>query len=229
MRRRFVEVAPLRTPTAKSGGPRRANGRATSERILRFGRDELAKSGAIEFNLDRVLRRAKVSRSSLYHHFGSREGLIITLEVERLYDEVMQEMEILRAFLLGSSDREEIFGSIEFALAMAGEEAGRLRRRHRVESLAAASKSPGLRTLLADSQAAGSHHFAETLRLAAERGTFVTTVPVGGVSYVIQSLFVGRILVDITDDPAIDREWVAAAMSVIRHLLGAPSPHELRS
>lgn len=228
MQRRFGGVARIRTPTAKTGGPRRANGRATAERILRYGREELVKSGAIDFNLDRVLRRSKVSRSSIYHHFGSREGLIITLEVERLFDEVMQEMEILRAFLLGSSDHEEIFGSIEFALAMAGEEAGRLRRRHRIESLAAASKSPGLRSLLSESQAAGSHHFAETLRLAAERGTFVTTLPVDGISYVIQSLFVGRILVDLTDDPTIDREWVATAMSVIRHLLGAPPSHRTR-
>jgi len=187
---------------------------------MRHGHDELERVGAVEFKLDRVLRKSKVSYSSLYHHFGSREGFIIALEFERVLADQMRDMELMRMFLLGSDEPRKVFEAIEFALAVAGEEAGRLRRQHRVESLAAASQSRRLRERLAEAQVIGSRHFAETLRLAAEKGVFNITLPIDGVAYVVQSLFVGRILVDITGDKVVDQQWVTTAVATIRYLLG---------
>lgn len=199
--------------------PTRANGRATAERLLEFGRRELASAGAVDFNIDRVLRKSKVSRSSLYHHFQSREGFLVALEFERVYSDTMRDMDLMRVFMLESSDLNAMFGAIEFALAVAGEEAGKVRRRQRIETLAAASRSPAILRLLAEAQITGSQHFAETLQMAADKGVFALSAPVGGVSYLIQSLFVGRILVDLTGDKQLEAEWVATTMNVLRHLL----------
>ena len=197
----------------------RANGRATVERLLAYGRKELAEYGAVDFNLDRVLRKSKVSRSSLYHHFQNRSGFVNALEVEVVYRDLMLELEVMRSFILGSSDVEEIFASIEFALSASSADTERRRRGHRVQSLAAANSNPELHRILATAQRDGTEHFAETLRLAVEKGTFRIDQPITGVAYLVQSILVGRVLVDLVDDAEIDHQWVAATMVALRRLL----------
>lgn len=197
----------------------RANGRATVERLLAFGRKELAEYGAVDFNLDRVLRKSKVSRSSLYHHFQNRSGFVNALEIEIVYRDLMLDLEVMRSFILGSSDVEEIFASIEFALSASTGDAERRRRGHRVQSLAAANSNQELHRILAAAQRDGTDHFAETLRLAVEKGTFVIDQPIRGVAYLVQSILVGRVLVDLVDDGGIEKEWVAATMVALRRLL----------
>jgi AcrR family transcriptional regulator len=169
-----------------------------------------------------VLRRSQVSRSSLYHHFANREGFIAALEFENSVRRNMTEMEQMRTFILGSADREQVMQAIEFALAADGGESARARRQRRVESLAASGYSKQLREMLKEAQIAGSQYFAETLRLAVERGLVDTKLPVDGIAYAIQSMLVGRILVDITEDQSIDRNWAVTITEAIRHLL---SPH----
>ena len=197
----------------------RANGRATVDRLLDFGHRELAEHGAVDFNLERVLRRSKVSRSSLYHHFQNRAGFITALEVEIVYRDLMADLEVMRSFILGSSDVEEVFASIEFALAASTGDEARRRRGHRVQSLAAGYSNPELRRILANAQRDGTAHFAETLQMAVDKGTFVVDQPIDGVAYLVQSILVGRVLVDLVDDAGIEREWVAAAIAALRRLL----------
>jgi AcrR family transcriptional regulator len=197
----------------------RANGRATAERILKFARHEISSAGPVAFNIDRVLRKSKVSRSSLYHHFKSREGLIIALEFERAYNETISEMELMRNFVLNSSDPQKVFDAFELAIITLGEKRGHERRRHRVETLAAGIRSPALQRTLADAQVAGSNHFIETLQLATEQGLIAPTEPLSGIVYVIQSLLVGRILVDLTGDRELDKAWVTTTMATLKHLL----------
>lgn len=200
--------------------PTRANGRATVAVLLKHGRDELERSGTVNFNLDTVLRRSKVSRSSLYHHFTSREGFIVALEFERSYARQMRELELMRAFFTNATSDEQIFVTFEAGLVAAGKSDGRLRRQHRVETLAAAMRSDQLRKMLANAQVEGTAYFKETLKQAADRGVITLRAPIDGVAYVMQSLFVGRILVDLVDDQQVDADWVTAAMTTIRHLLG---------
>ncbi|MFZ9707308.1 MAG: TetR/AcrR family transcriptional regulator [Ilumatobacteraceae bacterium] len=190
------------------------------EVLMRYGREELERSGTVRFSLDTVLRRSKVSRSSLYHHFTSREGFIVALEFERSYARQMRELEGMRAFFTVATSDEQIFSALEAGLVAAGESAGRLRRQHRVETLAAAIRSDDLRMILASAQLEGTAHFKETLEQVVERGIISLRAPIDGVAYLIQSLFVGRMLVDLVDDQQIDADWVSAAMTTIRHLLG---------
>ena len=187
---------------------------------MRYGREEIERSGTVNFNLDGVLRRSKVARGSLYHHFKSREGFIVALEFERSYTRKMQELEVLRTFFYSATRDEEIFQALEAGLVAAGKDEGRLRRQHRIETLAASMRSSEIQRILADSQIAGTAHFRETLENTAKRGIITLRAPIDGVAYLLQSMFVGRILVDIVDDERVDADWVKATMATIRYLLG---------
>ena len=213
------KTAAKRTPQTAARSTR-ANGLATVELLKRHGREELERSGAVNFNLDSVLRRSKVARSSVYHHFTSRAGFIVALEFERSFNRQMQELEVLRAFFYSANNDEEIFRALEAGLVAAGKKEGRLRRQHRVETLAAAMRSKELHQILAEAQVAGTAHFKETIDNTAKRGVITLRAPIDGVAYLMQSMFVGRTLADLVDDEKVDADWVAAAMTTIRHLLG---------
>ena len=198
---------------------KRSDGLATIQVVLRHARAELEASGPVKFNLDRVIESSGVARSSVYHHFGSRAGLIATLELEFWVDQQAAELRGLRKYLLDANDLHEVFGAIEFVLRLDGGPEGRARRARRISSLVAADGIPALAATLRDAQVSGTAHLAETLRMLQEKGTIAPTARLSGLAYFIQSILVGRVLVDVGDEPGVDDQWVDVAMSTLRHLL----------
>ena len=186
------------------------------QKLLKFGREELEQAGALGFNVDRVLRRAKVSTSSLYHHFGNRDGFIVAVEFERSYGEMVREIDMLRTYMLSTDDPDALTKATEFALTLAGEPRGKERRQHRFETLAAAGRNPALRRMLADAQREGTAKYMEVLRLAVEKRGEEPRYPIEGIAYLVQSILLGRMLVDLVDDDELGKAWETTALGAIR-------------
>ncbi len=199
----------------------RSNGRATMQKLMKLGGEELSRAGALGFNVERVLRKAKVSTSSLVHHFGNRDGFIAALEYERAHANMMREIDMLRSFILSTDDPDAIFKAYQFALSLSGDALGRERRRQRIESLAVAGRNPGLHRLLVDFQRDGTSQYVEVLRLAMDKRGDSPPFPIEGVAYVMQSLLVGRILVDLMDDDDLGKAWESAALGAVRAILSS--------
>lgn len=208
-------VAKGRVSAQSTARPVRENGKTTVKRLLAVGRKELQRSGPINFRLDRVLKLAKVSPSSLYHHFGNRVGLLTALEFEVSYSNTMRELEMLRTYIASTDDPDSIFKAVKIVFSLGGSPLGRQRRRHRVETLATASRNPALRELLADAQREGTEVLIEVLRLAMEKRRVTPRYPVEGLAYLWQSLLVGRVLVDLTDDDQLDKAWEETATAAL--------------
>ena len=206
----------------KAGVPtqrKRSNGQATMQRLLKFGREELEQAGAVGFNVDRVLRRAKVSTSSLYHHFGNRDGFIVAVEFERSYNDLVREIEMLRTYVVSTDDPDALIKASEFVLTLGGEPRGKERRRHRVETLAAATRNPALRRMLSDAQREGTAKYMDVLRLAMEIRGGEPRYPIEGIAYLVQSILLGRVLVDLMDDDELGKAWETTALGAIRAIL----------
>lgn len=209
--------------TRSTGRRTRANGRLTAERLLAAGRRELARSGPIDFNVEEVLRRSQVSRSSFYHHFGSRDDLIVALEFERLCDELLVDMELTRSLVLGAANAESAMKMLLAAIEAGATPTARDRRRRRVQSLAASYSSRALRSAVHKAQTTGTNHLLETLSLWANKRGRPFAAPVEGIAYVVQSLLIGRILVDVADDSSLDAAYSATCGEVLQHIL-RPAP-----
>lgn len=189
------------------------------QKLLKLGAEELARTGTIDFNVDRVLRRAKVSTSSLFHHFGNRDGFLAALEYERAHANMMREIDMLRSFILSTDDPDAIVKAYQFALSLSGDGLGRERRRQRIESLAAAGHNAGLRRILIDFQRNGTAQYIEVLRLAIEKRGEASSFPIEGIAYVMQSLLLGRILVDLMDDDELAKAWEETALGAVRAVI----------
>ncbi|MFN5601767.1 MAG: TetR/AcrR family transcriptional regulator, partial [Acidimicrobiaceae bacterium] len=87
----------------------RADGRETAQRILEFAEKELVTSGLVNFNLERVIEQSGVARSSVYHHFGGRDGVIAAVETEYLRASLDAGMNEMIALLSTVTSGEEAF------------------------------------------------------------------------------------------------------------------------
>jgi AcrR family transcriptional regulator len=214
MGREERNVEPMeKTPSKRSDGLR------TISRIVEFAAKELDEVGAVQFNLDRVIEKSGVSRGSVYHHFGDRDGLIVAVEVSEIVQILTSGNERMRRLFSESSSGEEIIKGMEAAIRAGTQGKGRNYRRRRIASLATAQHSPAIAEALADLQLKETDYWAATLNIGAERGLIRPFEPLLGTADVIQSLLVGRILVDLLEDDSRDNLWIASAVEVFRALL----------
>lgn len=200
-----------------------ANGASTMDTLIQYGMEELQRSGSIDFNLENVLRESGVARGSLYHHFGSRHGLISHCEATLLKSSLKNENEIIRSVIESGKSGEELFGLLAGFTRINGSDALREQRGRRIRTLSASVEDESLRTLIAESQMKGSAFLVESFAIAKDKGLIAPRVPLDALVYLIQAMFLGRILVDITGDTTLSESVNEATVETFRFLLN-PQP-----
>ena len=218
-------MAPKKDDKTSSSTPRRkrADGLRTIATVLAAAETEVNEVGYVNFNLDRVIEKSGVARSSVYHHFGGRDGLIAALETSNIVRSLGAGLTEMESLLDQFTSGEEAFKLIELGVRLSGQSEQREIRQRRISSLAAAHGSSAIRAMLAKTQTNGTREFTRIIEKLRDRGMCSPVEPVNGVAHMIQSMLVGRILIDIADDPQLDKEWEDVAVHTLRLLL-RPSP-----
>lgn len=199
------------------------NGASTMETLIRFGVEELQRSGSINFNLENVLRESGIARGSLYHHFGSRHGLISHCEAVLLKSSLKNENEIIRSVIESGKSGEELFDLLAGFTRINGSDALREQRGRRIRTLAASVEDESLKTLIAESQMKGSAYLVESFAIARDKGLIAPRIPLDALVYLMQAMFLGRILVDITGDSNLSDSVNEATVETFRFLLNPQS------
>ena len=207
-----------------SGTRKRRDGRATMERVTEFARAELAEHGPVGFNLDRVIAASGVSRGSIYHHFGNRAGVITAVEALDQLRTYRAGNDVTRRVVEEASAGSDLVNWLSLALQFGAGDDGRRTRARRVASLAAAEQIPALREVLSEYQREGVAFYAETLEIARRRGLIDPVVPIAGIANLIQSVLLGRALVDLLDDEEQDMAWAETAVAAITAVLRPTTP-----
>ena len=197
----------------------RADGRETAQKILKFAEEELTSAGLVNFNLDRVIEASGVSRSSVYHHFGGREGVIAAVETEYLRASLDAGLTEMEQMLLGASSGEEAFALVEIGVLISGSELQKATRRRRISTLAMTPNSPITKKLMSEWQSSGTKRFARLIQDLRDKGLCNPVEPIEGSAHLIQSMLLGRILVDILEDPEAEAAWAKSASATLRFLI----------
>lgn len=187
--------------------------------LIRFGVEELQRSGSINFNLETVLRESGVARGSLYHHFGSRHGLISHCEAELLKSSLKFSNEAMRSVIETSKNGEDLFDLIAGVVRANGSATLREQRGRRVRTLAATVEDEALKKMIAESQVKGSNFLVESFAIAKEKGLIAPRIPLDALVYLFQAMFLGRVLVDITDDSNLSDSVNEATIETFRYLI----------
>lgn len=198
----------------------RSDGRETIATVKKFATAELEKYGAVNFNLDRVLAESGVSSSSVYHHFGSRENLIAVVALDQSLQHVIAELAIIEELANQARDQKSMFEVLMLGLSVGGTPKARTRRLRRISGLAATDSNKAIQRAMKDAQIDGTAHFIRVLESAEQRKLISPRAPIVGIAYLLQSLLVGRIVVDVTGSSDTDDAWLNTSLTALRYLLG---------
>ena len=204
--------------------PTRLNGKNTIQVLREFSRRELDRVGPVEFNLDRVLSESGVSRSSVYHHFGSRDGLVAVVALDQFSEKILNDVRRVKGLAAEAQTPLEFMHALTLGFTTGHNSKARRQRQARIASFAAAEKNPVLRDSMKRTQIHGTQEFEQVLVDAQSRKLIKPTASITGIAYLMQSMLVGRIVPDITESREIDDKWLEASLMAISVLLGIPTP-----
>ena len=192
-------------------------------RVMKFAMAEFNKVGPDDFNLDRVLEKSGVSRSSVYHHFGGRHGVIAAVEAKLVEKDIDVNNIGLREFVNVANNAQEILAVIKLEIAQVSKQEDKVTRQRRVSTFVAAQRSELLYEVLQSKQRQATEYLCETLQIATSRGLIKPRVPEMGIAQIMLSLLFGRILVDLVGDETSDQLWTQATLESLEYLLNPQS------
>jgi len=195
------------------------SGLSTRERLLEATITAITIHGEAGVKVDAIADEAEITKPSLYHFFGDREGLIVAAQAERFrrslrigLDEAMTATrecasaddfkELIRVFVAGFSTQEQ----------------GAERRRARMEVLGATAARPALRKVVNEVFADTANELAQLVNIARDRGWVTNSRSSHSIGVWWCVTLSGRYIVESNDAFAND-EWDNNLLSATLHLL----------
>ena len=188
----------------------------TRQRLIELALIELDTNGLSGFDLDDLLAKSKISKGSLYHHFGSKNGLITAAEVHLLLATYDEGNRLLRLLIENTKNADEFASHMELMVRTATNKESEESRRRRVRALALAQHNPALAKEIKRSQIEGSNYLADTMQIAVDNGWLRPDINVKAFSYWQQGMFFGHKLLDITDEDDLKDPWNEIAIIALR-------------
>ena len=192
---------------------------STRQRLIDLALIELDKNGLSGFDLDDLLAKSKISKGSLYHHFGSKNGLITAAEVHLLLATYEQGNRLLRLLVENTKNADEFASHMELMVRTATNDESQESRRRRLRAIALAQNNPTLAEKIKINQIEGSNYLAETMQIAVDKGWLRPDINVRAFSYWQQGMFFGHKLLDISGEDDLKEPWNEIAIIALRAFL----------
>lgn len=199
---------------------KRSDGVATSERLMAEAAKEIQRFGIENFDVQRVMDRAQATNGSLYHHFGSKNGLIAAAEVQELVRHLSSDNRVFRAMVEECRTKVEFVNAIERIVEAVASSTRSGVRVWRARAITLALDNKKVAKTVRIAQIEETKHAAETLRIAQERGFVNTSINTEAVSYWMQGQFFGFVLLETGDIERLREEWKTVSMVGLRAVLG---------
>lgn len=192
---------------------------STRQRLIELALIELDTKGLSGFDLDDLLAKSKISRGSLYHHFGSKNGLIIAAEIHLLLESYDQGNQLLRLLTENARNLDEFASHLELMVRTATNTESEESRRRRVRALTLAQHNPSLAEKIRKSQIEGSNYLTNTMQIAVDKGWLRPDIDVRAFSYFQQAVFFGHTLLDISGEGDLKEPWNEIAIIAFKAFL----------
>ena len=196
-------------------------GRATIEKLLEVTISELDRVGLAEIDLDSLLRKSKISKGSLYHHFGSKNGLLAAAEAQQFMKYLKREGETFRELIEDCKSKQKFIYLVAAVMTITRLEENIDFRKKRVRAIAMSSNDENLAQVLKNAQIEVTEYLAGSFQIAKDRGWVKPDTDLMALSYWIQGVFIGHIMLDITEQTEHEEAWGQVAFEALRPFLAA--------
>lgn len=217
LEQKFVRV--VNDMDSPSGVPQpiQARAEATVSTVIEATIRAIEAHGEASVRIDDILNETGISKGSLYHHFGGREGLIAAARVTQFSRFVAEDAKNIRETLTKTTTLEEFIAATS-ALVQTGNSVERERARHnRLSVIASSHGRPELRESLALQQHSHTEHIADAVRYGQSKGWIRNDIDARAVAVFVQSYNLARVLLDLDTEPVSVDEWE----NVVRVALGS--------
>jgi AcrR family transcriptional regulator len=185
--------------------------------------DELMVSDESTIRIPDVCKATGVNYGSVYHHFGSREGVIdaaYNLLFSRLAEE---DIHVLREANESATTLAEYVAALTPMVERFSSGPERHKRRAiRVRIVAASLTRPELRILIGLTQAHLTDEIVRLVEYGQERGWLRRDVSARSIAVALQVIIFGRILDDISINPIDPTDWEFAMGAFFASLFNQP-------
>lgn len=203
--------------SARRRSPRRA---PDLDAVVAVACELLLAHGEGGFRIDELLERTGISKSSLYLHFGDRDGIIAKACVEIFARQVTRNIESIIALMGRCTTQDELLKSMELMIDAVIRQEDDVRW-NRVMVMAAARHRPALWAELSKVQAAMNLAIAEQIKDLRSRGLMASTGDARELALLVQFSTFGRIFRDL--DPSMGNEglerWRTMMVAMHRHFV----------
>lgn len=187
--------------------PIQARAEATVTTVIEATIRAIEAGGEASVRIDDILNETGISKGSLYHHFGGREGLIAAARVTQFSRFVDEDARRVREALLKTKTLPE-FISVTSALVEIGSAAEREQARlNRLSVISSSYGRPELRQALAVQQHTHTETIAEAVRYGQMMGWIRTDIDARAVSVFVQGYNLARVLLDLDTEPVPNEDW----------------------
>lgn len=182
-------------------------GASTIERALAVVAEILDRGGEAALRLADVSRRSSVSVGSLYHHFGSREGLVNAARERQFRLSIPTEAPEEVASLEACEDPKEFLARFEELLERSETPERDAGRRRRFEMIGAAASRPGHLSGIVAQQTAYLDLLEGLVETLKERGWVAKDVSARALALFMHACSMSRVLRELDGDPVDAGVW----------------------
>ena len=194
-------------------------GRETIEKLLEVTISELDRVGLAEIDLDSLLRKSKISKGSLYHHFGSKNGLLAAAEAQQFMKYLKREGERFRKLIDDCATKQKFVDLVAGVMKITRLESNLDFRKKRVRAIAMSFNEENLAQVLKNAQIEVTEYLAGSFQIAKDRGWVKPDTDLMGLSYWIQGVFIGHIMLDISGQFEHEEAWNKVAFQALQPFL----------
>jgi len=185
--------------------------------------EQLMNSDESLIRIPDVCKATGVNYGSVYHHFGSREG-VIDAAYNVLFSKLAEEdIHLLREVSDSATTLDEYMGALAPLIERVTSGPDRMKRRSiRVRIVAASITRPELRVLIGLTQSRLTDELVRLVDIGQERGWLRRDISARSIAVALQVLLFGRVLDDISLNPIDPNEWEFATGAFLATLFILP-------
>jgi AcrR family transcriptional regulator len=192
---------------------------STKKKLLDAAIRTINDKGEAGLRIDDLLNEVDVKAPTLYHHFGSREGLIVEAQAERFLRSIrVGTAEIIDAFN-SSTTIQDLKKAVRLAVSYRGDESRIQYRLQRLNALGAAYARPDLAVRIVEAHEAQVREVADAMRPFQAKGLIRSDIDIEMVIAWYNGALIGGLLVELEPSTLDANHWSVVMIDAIDHLL----------
>jgi len=201
--------------------PRKVSRRAAPrvDEAIMVAIDLLEEQGEQGFRISSVKERTGISIGSLYHHFGSRDGLIKAARAHQLAEVFRSDGAVLVQIVEESRSVEEFLAAMRSAaVEMTGDEARQFRL-HRIEFIGSSVSRPDLFATVQELQTQAIDHVETAAEVLVARGWVQPAITARTLASMLLCVGLGRVICDLDEHGPTSEQWAECIDAALRGML----------